>query len=868
VESLKKYLLPIGFSLCFLVLVSWLSLKKAEFLNALRYYERTYSSQGLQAKADSALVQVYKIMQKAEGYWYDLKFGLKPRKHARKVAVATIDDLSLDVYGRWPWDRQKFEVILDKLYALGAKTVAFDVVFSEPEISRDYIQLSFSQPLPGSDQSYQQKLGLSDAQVAQLVDIVPGVGGQYFSQALRKYPKTVLGYLWQDSNACRVYNPQDPEWLKLTNGQELSVKEAAAAGFRHVEDLIDNLGAIGGQGIVVDGSAAYHVNSKALFPVMSCPVSNESSISTYAQYQGFFNFIPDLDGLFRKYAAVFAFATEKIPEEERDFLPGSAVQWFENATFFSSLGIKALESYWGATLEPVLKKDEDGREYVETLNFKKEDGKVFSLPLRRDGTFYLDFYGNQASDQWFSESSNTSAAPPILQFSLADLDVPDLRAPEFAKNYNLDISQPLKDFVVFIGPTSLGVYDIRPTPVQTDMPGVFLHATAVGKIIEAAESSFPSFGIREIDVKWELVWLWLLSLMALFVIGFFRASIGIPLIFFVIFGLLVVDYYLFTIFSLKINAVLFVVSGLIVSMSMFLYKYFTEERDRAFVKAAFEKYVSPKVVDSIVKDPKKLDLGGRKEDLTVLFSDIRGFTTISEKLGASELASFLNDYLTPMSDIIMDNSGTIDKYMGDAIMAIFGAPVPMENHAKSAVDASLAMLEKLKLMQVEWAEKGLPHIDIGIGLNTGEMSVGNMGSKKIFSYTVMGDSVNLGSRLEGINKEYGTRLIVSQSTRLRLPANYVCRQLDRVKVKGKTEPVTIFEVQGVDLVQERIDSVASFEKALDLYFKQDFKQALQEFDRLAEAGDATAVIFEQRCELFIEEPPPEGWDGTWVMTSK
>jgi adenylate cyclase len=268
-------------------------------------------------------------------------------------------------------------------------------------------------------------------------------------------------------------------------------------------------------------------------------------------------------------------------------------------------------------------------------------------------------------------------------------------------------------------------------------------------------------------------------------------------------------------------------------------------------------------------DPRKLNLGGQKKELTVMFSDVRGFTTISERMGAAELATFMNNYLTPMTEIVIENRGTIDKYMGDAIMAIFGAPVAYDEHPAKAVDAGLQMLEKLdRDLKPAWRAQGLPEVDIGIGVNTGDMSVGNMGSNRIFAYTVMGDAVNLGSRIEGINKEYKTRLIVSEFTRKYLGPDYVCRELDRVKVKGKVLPVTIFEVMakgpGHDHLRLRAQK---FEAALALYYAQKFLEAEALFRGL-EAEDPTSGIYVERCVEWRAEPPGADWDGSWTMKSK
>jgi adenylate cyclase len=306
-------------------------------------------------------------------------------------------------------------------------------------------------------------------------------------------------------------------------------------------------------------------------------------------------------------------------------------------------------------------------------------------------------------------------------------------------------------------------------------------------------------------------------------------------------------------------------------MALTFYKYFTEERSKKELRQTFSKYVSPQIVEEVLKDPKNLELGGRKEHVTVFFSDVRGFTTISEKLDPRALSDLLNSYLTPMTDLVFKNKGTLDKYMGDAIMAFFGAPISMKDHAKWAARCALQHLEKLEELRAEYRKQGLPDIDIGIGLNTGEASVGNMGSQTVRNYTVMGDTVNLASRLEGINKTYGTRIIVSEFTYAEIKDTFFCREVDWVRVKGKNQPVKIFELvcEGQPEAQ-RAAGLKHFQAAYELYHAMKFQEAIAEFEKAVAANpsDETAKIYIERCQEYIAEPPHADWDGVYVMKTK
>ncbi|TGN02339.1 adenylate/guanylate cyclase domain-containing protein [Leptospira dzoumogneensis] len=243
-----------------------------------------------------------------------------------------------------------------------------------------------------------------------------------------------------------------------------------------------------------------------------------------------------------------------------------------------------------------------------------------------------------------------------------------------------------------------------------------------------------------------------------------------------------------------------IIEQFFIFVGIIVYKILTEEENVKYIRTTFSKFVSKDVVDELLKNPENLNLGGSKKDITIFFSDIRGFTTMSEKMGPEELVQFLNQYLSEMTEIIIEFKGTIDKYMGDAIMAFWGAPVPLEDHAYYACAASLAQMRRLAVLKEEWKARDLPVMDIGIGLNSGPAVVGNMGSSHRMDYTCMGDTINLGSRLEGSNKEYATNIIISEYTYEKVKDRIIARELDLVKVKGKTKPVRIYEL--IDLVNE------------------------------------------------------------------
>jgi len=302
-----------------------------------------------------------------------------------------------------------------------------------------------------------------------------------------------------------------------------------------------------------------------------------------------------------------------------------------------------------------------------------------------------------------------------------------------------------------------------------------------------------------------------------------------------------------------------------------LFGYFFEARSRSHMDSLFGQYVPPDLVREMSRDPEHYSLASQKRELSVLFTDIRGFTTISEGLDAAELSTLMDEYLTPMTRIVHETHGTIDKYIGDAVMAFWGAPVFHPHHADFAVGAGMAMLEALDQLNVDFQKKGWPEIKIGVGINTGMMSVGNMGSKFRKAYTVLGDAVNLGSRLEGITKMYGVAFVVSEDT-AHSAGRWAYRELDKVRVKGKDLGVTILEPLGLEeeLPEEILERARAFKQFLYHYRSQEWDEGEKILHSLLE-GEPGCFLYElylERIAHFRENPPGEDWDGVFTFQTK
>jgi len=345
-----------------------------------------------------------------------------------------------------------------------------------------------------------------------------------------------------------------------------------------------------------------------------------------------------------------------------------------------------------------------------------------------------------------------------------------------------------KDKIVFVGVTAAGLYDVFETPFAGGlMPGIQIHASVADDFLSNRFMQPESRGVRFALVVALALLVGLLSalLPAWWAAALFAAIV--TALTFVATRQFAAGHWLnMTQPTLAASVALFGGVG---------YQYFFEGREKRKMKRLFGQYVSKDVYEQLVANPELARLGGQRRQMTVLFSDIRGFTTVSEKGQPEEIVAILNEYFTRMVEIVFEHKGTLDKFVGDMVMALFGAPLDDANHAEHAVDAALKMIRELNRLNEKWAAEGRPSLDIGIGISTGPMIAGNIGSEAIMSYTVIGDSVNLGARLESLNKEYGTRIIISEATRDALPGRYQLRPLGDVVVKGKTRPVAIFEVK-------------------------------------------------------------------------
>ncbi len=423
----------------------------------------------------------------------------------------------------------------------------------------------------------------------------------------------------------------------------------------------------------------------------------------------------------------------------------------------------------------------------------------------------------------------------------------------------------LEGAIVLIGTSALGLSDLRATPVGTQYPGVEVHANVIEALLN---DDFPY------RPEWEAGALLAQLLLFGMLLSFWLPRLG-PLGSMLLSGLTLLlvisgNFYLWTYqhLDLPLAAVLLLVSSL--TLLNLGYGFVSENVSRRQLKGMFDQYVPPAHIERMMNDPSAYQFAGESKELTVLFSDIRSFTNISEKLSAADLKALLNSYFTPITKVIFDNEGTIDKYVGDMVMAFWGAPLDDQQHASHAVQAALCMQCVTASLRDEFSARGWPAIEIGIGINTGPMNVGDMGSSYRRAYTVLGDAVNLGSRLESITKFYGVPILVGEQTQAQAP-EFVYRYIDRIQVKGKNEPIRVYEPLGLaneidDATQQELSLQ---QQATEHYFARRWDEAQQIFSELWQCQPRRLYqVYSERIEHLRQQELAEDWDGVFRHTEK
>ena len=526
-----------------------------------------------------------------------------------------------------------------------------------------------------------------------------------------------------------------------------------------------------------------------------------------APQNGFITIASDKDGLFRRVPLL--------------------ISW--NEKFYPSLALASLMQ--GMNIKSVL---------LKITEFGVESIKVGPLiiPTDRQGKMPINYRGSSHTFKYISASDviNGRLAPGALAGKIA-----------------------------FIGTSASGLKDLRPTPLDPGYPGVEAHATIVDNILSEQYIRIPDWTVAA-----QLGSIVFVGLLTTCLLMWAKAAwLTLPLIG-VGCGIYFGTIYIYTDYDIYLSPMYALINLTISFTVLTMIKFWREEQAKKFIHGAFAHYLAPSVITQIMDDPDSLSLEGQEKEITIQFSDVRSFTSLSEKLTPTQVTDLLSDYLTPMTRIITDHQGTLDKFIGDAVMAFWNAPLDVENHQEKSLVAALAQMDKLEELNEVFIDKFGFTIAVGIGIHSGPVRVGNMGSADLFDYTLIGDNVNLASRLEGLTKFYGQRLVVSQTIVDACEGKFHFRVLDSVRVKGKEKPITIYTAYTLEQAEARKEELRLFEKAHDMYLNMQFSEAQKLFDEL-HAMDAEPLLYQlyiERCQSLQEDHPGDDWDGVFTHKTK
>lgn len=705
---------------------------------------------------------------------FDYYNKLAPRPAGSGVIIVDIDEDSLKKLGQWPWPRTVLAEMTRKLHDLGAKSIAFDMVFAEADRTSPEL---IAGALPVTDEF---------KGVADKLKSMPN-NDLVFAKAVEEADNVVTGFVGTTQG---------------TEMEPLPIAKFVNSGFKP---------------------------DPLKFVSMSDDFATTlPAISSVAAGNGSFTAEPEGDGIIRRVPLL-------IGARSRD---GSA-------ELLPALSIEALRVALGRKVYD-----------VKSFSERTEDGYgitqiklgSYTIPTAQDGSLWVYYAGHR----------------------------PDLYVPAWKVMEGQAAADSFKDKIVLVGTSTIGLLDLRSSPLNAVLPGVEIHAEIIEQILDGKFLQRLSYfdGAELLAAAGVCL---LIILFSPFINTLTLAFVCLCLIFGGFTGAFAVyrsfGYLIDPVYPSAMTLTIFILAAMLSNLRT--------EMEKRQVRTAFGHYLSPVLIEELTKDPDKLKLGGEVRELSVMFTDVRNFTSISETMEPAELIRMMNDFLTPMTTKIMDFRGTVDKYMGDAIMAFWNAPLDDPDHALHACQAALAMRavlaplnESLKA-RAEMQSRIFHPLKIGVGIGTGNCSVGNMGSRQRFAYSALGDTVNLSSRLEGQTKAYGVQSLISNKTQATVKG-MAFLEVDMLAVKGRTEPERIFTLMGDEVLAQSsgfIDLKEKHETMIAAYRSRAFDKAIESAVQCAGLDAAREItglykLYQERCQSFKNNPPGPDWAGVWIATSK
>lgn len=750
---------------------------------------------------------------------YDLYSMIKPRPSEwNKILYVNIDDQSIDIVGRWPWPRNVIAEGVDVLKEFGAEKILFDIEFIEQ--SPDTLNYDFYNQF-----KEQGNKNISFSRLQPEMILQPD---KILLKAMTEGEQDV--YL-----ACRGVDDTKKTRTDISQDE-----------FKEL-DIIYN---------------KYFLPLTDIKLTNSLPVDRFMETPAFPLYLGakglgFTTADKDIDGSVRKIVLFRIHNNYLVPQL---VLP---IIMDEMKIIKDKIEIKP-GSY---------------------IRFVTEDKKTITIPVNKRGEMFIN-WTKRWRDHPFSEKGLHIPFSALIEYknnkkmleeNLGYLKLGDLTPED--KQAILENIQTLKDNIkqlsekisavkgkiVITGNTSSSSTDIGSITIDPTAPMALIHANIINTIYKGA---FLTQLPETINI---IITSLIILLIFLFSINVNSATKETVITAIMIPSVLILLYVMLAAFGMILNYIMIIFGTIATLIAITVFKFILFDKQKNFIKRAFMQYLSPEVVKQVIANPALLKLGGERREITAFFSDVQGFTTISEKLTPEEVVKLLNKYLTAMTDIILKYGGTVDKYEGDAIVAFFGAPIPHEDHAVRCCNAAVDMQESLVKLREQWVSEGYPEVIARIGINTGPAIIGNMGSEQRMDYTMMGDTVNTAARFEGANKPYGTFVMISEVTYEQIRDKFVVRKLDLLKVVGKTKPIAVYELVGRigEVNEERMSILSRYHEALDVYYKKDWNKAFGMFQELVKRyNDPPSRTYMERCAGFKEAPPKDDWNGVFTLTSK
>ena len=732
------------------------------------------------------LSMVLDFFNTIENKTYDLRYSNKVSSTVKDtiedVVIVDIDDASMMSLGRFQnWPRLYHAKVVDYLYSGGAKAIAFDIFFTEPDsLTKAMIQLYKDTKLEKfTGDLRNKKIKFKEDSASQYIDaVLDNWGYDSDFNDVSKYSNIVYFPFY-------VSTPKN-----LQDSSDITIREKAFIFDSKIAGKYDSLLSEG---------------RKTRIGMITAPIP---LLLTSAKGTGTYNIEPDNDGAVRRQPLFISLNGRSYPSMDFQIV-------------MDQLGIN---------------KDQVKVELGKFITL----GDKMNIPIDKNGRMLITYFGGFRKFRYISYVDVLTEQVPAEYFN---------------------------NKTIIVGATAAGLMDLRVVPFSNGFPGPEIHANIIKTLMTG---------------KFIKVYPWYFTLAILLVVGLITVLVSLKfkpmtasaiLLALVLFYLVAANV-IFAKYLIWVEVVRPMTVILFTNMAILGYRYLTEEKQKVWIKNMFQGYMSKDLVDKIMANPEMLLMGGDKKEVTVFFSDIKGFSSFSEKLGTPErLIALINEYLGAMSDVVLEYGGYISKYEGDAIMAFWGAPTDDPKHAETCIKCVWAMNQRLQILNADLAKRNMPNLFTRFGLNTGLVTVGNVGSEKKKSYTAMGDSINLGSRLEGANKEYGTAIMMSEFTYAKVQGLYPVRELDMLRVVGKEQPVRVYELLGLseaDVSEKKKKAVEIYLKGLELYRSKQWDQAEAMFRQALEVDpdDGPSQAYIGRCEDFKVLPPPENWDGVFVMKTK